>query len=82
MLLSFILLSYMVAFKRLSVNTLFPLFSFSLNTSTSLQELSVEMTNNMEVDTPRDQSISPSSNNFRSALVLSNVSSKVYIKYI
>ena len=46
-LVSFILPSYMVAPKRIPVNTLFP---FDINTRTSLQESSSGMTNNMEVD--------------------------------
>jgi len=78
-LLSFIPPSYIVAHERLLANIL---VSFSLNTSTNLQELSVEMTNNIEDDTPRGQSISPSSNSFRLASVHSNTSSKVYVEYI
>jgi len=69
----------MVASERLSVNIL---FSFNLNISTSLQESCVEITNNIEVNTPIDQFKFPSSNSSRSASVLLNASSKVYVKYI
>ena len=74
--LSFLSPSHMVAPKRISANTLFP---FDLNPHNIPQESSIDIPMDMEVNTPRDWSLSSKTNSSREILVLSNVSSMTFV---
>ena len=65
----------MVAPKRVLVNTT---FSFNINIQFNSQETC--MATDMEVDTPKDQSNTFSTNSSKTTLVYSNVFSTVYIE--
>ena len=77
LLLSLLPPSYMVVPIRESVNTLFP---FILNSQSSIQESTNILNQQMdiEIDTPRGQSMSSSTNSSRESLTHSNTSPMVY----
>ena len=79
MLLSFLSPSYIVAPKRISANTL---FLFDLNTQINSQKPSTGILINIEVNTPRGQSVLSSSNSSRTILVYSDVFFTTYAEYV
>ena len=79
LLLSFLPPSHMVAPERILANTSFP---FNLSTSSKPQEPFKNMVTNMEVNTPRGQSVSSSTNSSRASSVHSNVLSIGYTEHV
>ena len=69
----------MVVSERILVNTS---FFFVLSTSSKSQELSKNIAIDMRINTPRDQSISSSTNSSRATSVHSNFLSTGYAKHI
>ena len=77
--LCFLLPFHIVASKRVLVNTTFP---FDINIQFNPQETCKNMVTDIEVDTPRGQSNTFSTNSFKTTLVYSDVSSTVYVEQV
>ena len=79
MLLSFLPPSHMVVPERILVNTIFP---FDISIQSNLQEPSSNMATDMEVNTPRGQSTTSSTNSSRATSVHSDVFSTACAEHI
>ena len=79
MLLSFLPPSHMVVPERILVNTIFP---FEISIQSNLQEPSRNMATDMEVNTPRGQSTTSSTNSSRATSVHSDVFSTACAEHI